>query len=113
MTTIALLPAIPTPAALPSPAIAPTWLVERTLARIGGDPFFMGAALVAYRRATGAAPEEVAAFLGCPVGALARLALYPRPKRATAAARAQLARMAAATGARPGRLAALLQFYHR
>src|SRR5215207_7805452 len=73
MTTVVLLPPISTPPALAGPAIAAAYLAERTLARLGGDPFFMGAALVAYRRATGADLAEVAGFLGCPVGALARL----------------------------------------
>jgi hypothetical protein len=113
MTTETLLPAMPAPPALTGPAITSTYLAERALARLGADPFFMASALVAYRRATDADLTEVAAFLGCPVDALARLALYPRPQPARAATRARLARMAAASGAQPGRLAALLQFHHR
>lgn len=88
-------------------------LAERTLARVGRDPFFVGSALVAYQRVAGVDVAGIAAFLGCPVAALPRLALYRRPDRLAPRFLAELARMAARSGADEGRLAAILQFHHR
>jgi len=88
-------------------------LAARVLARVGDDPFFLGSALVAYERCAGVGIPGLAAFLGCPVAALPRLALARRPGPHDPHVREQLDRIAARTGAKRDRLAAVLQFWHR
>ena len=96
---------------LPDPvAVA---LAARTLDRVGDDPFFVGAALAAYRQCAGADIAGLAAFLGCSVSALPRLALARRPDPHGPRFRGELTRLAARTGAAETRLAAVLQFWHR
>jgi len=113
MSNTPLLPSPPTVLALPAPDTLAARLAERTLGRIGDDPFFLGSALVAYQRVAGVDVEGIAAFLDCPVAALPRLALEPRPHRRSRQLVADLERITSRSGARPGRLAAILQFYHR
>jgi hypothetical protein len=87
--------------------------MERVLRRVGDDSYFLGSALNAYQRCAGADVAGIAAFLGCPVSALPRLALARRPDPHSPRFRRELARLVARTGAAEGRLAAVLQFWHR
>jgi hypothetical protein len=86
-------------------------LTGRVLARVGADPFFVGSALVAYQRASGADVAGLATFLGCPLAALPRLALARRPEPGAPRFLGETARLAARVGAAEDRLAALLGFY--
>jgi hypothetical protein len=102
----------PTPSERATPDDVAVDLAERVLARIGDDPFFVGAALAAYQRWSGADVAGLAAFLACSVTALPRLALARRPLPGAPRFRAELARLATRAGAAEDRLAALLGFYH-
>jgi len=88
-------------------------IAARVLASVGDDPFFVGSALVAYQHIAGADVAGVAAFLDCPVATLPRVALFRRPDCSGPRFMEQCARIAARTGAREGRLAAILQFWRR
>ena len=96
-----------------NPMKVPAELAARVLARVGDDPFFVGSALVAYQRCAGADFPGLAAFLGCAVEDLTRLALARRPDPHSPRFRAELARIAARTRTKEDRLAAILQFWHR
>ena len=103
----------PNPGAAINPTEIPADLAARVLARVGDDPFFVGSALIAYQRCAGADLAGLAAFLGCTVEELTRLALARRPDPHSPRFRAELARIAARTRTKEDRLAAVLQFWHR
>src|SRR5579884_606427 len=82
---------------------------EQLARRAEGHPGFIGYALAAYRRHYGLDDAALAAWLGISPRQLAYLALYRRPDPLDPAFEAVVERIAAATGCRAERLAALLR----
>jgi hypothetical protein len=102
---------LPASANPPDRPVPPDWedIARRVLERVAADPFFVGWALAAYQRTAGVDVAGLAAFLGCPLAALPRLALYQRPRWGSPRFLWEVARIAGRTGARTARLAALLE----
>ena len=84
------------------------WLA-RAAARAEADPFFVASALAAYRALAGYDDARLAAWLGCPAGNLARLALCRRPDGGSAMFSDEVRRIARHVGGDAGRLAQLLR----
>lgn len=83
-------------------------LAARTLERVAEDASFVGSALSAYMRAAGIDSDGLAAFLGCPLAMLSRLALYVRPDPKAPALEVEVLRIALQTGVTARRLSLLL-----
>jgi hypothetical protein len=85
-------------------------LAQQVIRRFAADPFFAGAALSRFERRTGLEEDQLAAFLGCEVAALPRLALYRWPNPDSPRFGEQVQRIADRTGADVVRLATILLF---
>lgn len=83
-------------------------LAARTLERVAEDASFVGSALAAYGCAAGIDVDGLAAFLGCPVTVLSRLALYVRPEPGEPSFDVEVLRIALQAGVTARRLSLLL-----
>jgi hypothetical protein len=78
-------------------------------ARVEREPDFVAYALTAYRRLEGLNAAGLAAYLGCPEPALARLALSGRPEGDDPMFADRVRRIAGYAGCEPAKLANLLR----
>lgn len=78
-------------------------------ARVEREPDFVAYALAAYRRQKGLDAAGLAAYLGCPAPALARLALCGRPEGEGPMFAGRVRRIAEYAGCDPAKLASLLR----
>jgi hypothetical protein len=83
--------------------------LARAAARAEADPFFVASALAAYRALLGMGEARLAAWLGCSVENLARLALCRRPDGESAMFGEEVRRIAAYVDGDASRLANLLR----
>ena len=84
-------------------------VLARAAARAEGDPFFLAAALAAYRADAELDNAALAAELGCAESALPRLSLCRWPRGDSPMFREDVNRIAAYTGVNAARLARLLR----
>jgi hypothetical protein len=84
-------------------------LLSRAAAQAEESPFFVASALASYRELTDLDDAALAAFLGCTLPALARLALCRRPKGESGAFGEDVRQIAAYAGCSADQLARVLR----